>query len=215
MKFAELKIGMTDYVTKTITAEDIDKFAEISLDKNPVHLDEEYASKTIFKKRIAHGILVSGLISAVLGTKLPGEGAIYMGQELKFMAPVFIGDTITATVEIIELIAEKNRVVFSVGHIERFNPAYNYLKENNSKIKYLELNRLAPFRTRGSDVSVLHDLMIHDLDLVNYRDNSTRYTGLIAIFEDSDYNNDLFIQNEILLLSLTIQTSMYIHVMNL
>ena len=113
MKFAELKIGMTDYVTKTITAEDIDKFAEISLDKNPVHLDEEYASKTIFKKRIAHGILVSGLISAVLGTKLPGEGAIYMGQELKFMAPVFIGDTITATVEIIELIAEKNRVVCS------------------------------------------------------------------------------------------------------
>ena len=113
MKIAELKIGMTDYVTKTITAEDIDKFAEISLDKNPVHLDEEYASKTIFKKRIAHGILVSGLISAVLGTKLPGEGAIYMGQELKFMAPVFIGDTITATVEIIELIAEKNRVVCS------------------------------------------------------------------------------------------------------
>lgn len=113
MKFAELKIGMTDYVTKTITAEDIDKFAEISLDKNPVHLDEEYASKTIFKKRIAHGILVSGLISAVLGTKLPGEGAIYMGQELKFMTPVFIGDTITATVEIIELIAEKNRVVCS------------------------------------------------------------------------------------------------------
>ena len=113
MKFAELKIGMTDYVTKTITAEDIDKFAEISLDKNPVHLDEEYASKTIFKKRIAHGILVSGLISAVLGTKLPGEGAIYMRQELKFMAPVFIGDTITATVEIIELIAEKNRVVCS------------------------------------------------------------------------------------------------------
>ena len=113
MKFAELKIGMTDYVTKTITAEDIDKFAEISLDKNPVHLDEEYASKTIFKKRIAHGILVSGLISEVLGTKLPGEGAIYMGQELKFMAPVFIGDTITATVEIIELIAEKNRVVCS------------------------------------------------------------------------------------------------------
>lgn len=111
MKFEELKVGMTDCITKTITAEDIDKFAEVSLDENPVHLDEEYASKTIFKKRIAHGILVSGLISAVLGTKLPGEGAIYMGQELKFMAPVYIGDTITATVEIIELIAEKNRVV--------------------------------------------------------------------------------------------------------
>lgn len=113
MKFADLKVGMTDSVTKTITGEDIDKFADISLDRNPVHLDEEYAAKTMFKKRISHGILVSGLISAVLGTKLPGEGAIYMGQELKFMAPVYIGDTITATIEIVELVAEKNRVICS------------------------------------------------------------------------------------------------------
>lgn len=113
MKFSDLKIGMTESVVKTITAEDIDKFAEVSLDVNPVHLDEEYAANTMFKKRIAHGILVSGLISAVLGTKLPGEGSIYMGQELKFMAPVFIGDTITAKVEIIELVPEKSRVVCS------------------------------------------------------------------------------------------------------
>lgn len=113
MKFADLKVGMTDSVVKIISGEDIDKFADISLDRNPVHLDEEYAAKTMFKKRISHGILVSGLISAVLGTKLPGEGAIYMGQELKFMAPVYIGDTITATVEIIELVPEKNRVICS------------------------------------------------------------------------------------------------------
>lgn len=113
MKFADLKVGMTDSVTKIITGEDIDKFADISLDRNPVHLDEEYAAKTMFKKRISHGILVSGLISAVLGTKLPGEGAIYMGQELKFMAPVYIGDKITATIEIVELVAEKNRVICS------------------------------------------------------------------------------------------------------
>ncbi|MGL4687461.1 MAG: MaoC family dehydratase [Fusobacteriaceae bacterium] len=113
MKFLELKIGMSDSITKTITPRDVDLFAEISMDRNPVHLDEEYASKTMFKKRIAHGILVTGLISAVLGTKLPGEGAIYMGQEIKFMAPVFLGDTITAKVEVIELISEKNRVVVS------------------------------------------------------------------------------------------------------
>ncbi|MGL5232483.1 MAG: MaoC family dehydratase [Fusobacteriaceae bacterium] len=113
MKFADLKVGMKDSVAKIITGEDIDKFADISLDRNPVHLDEEYAAKTMFKKRISHGILVSGLISAVLGTKLPGEGAIYMGQELKFMAPVYIGDEITATVEIIELVPEKNRVICS------------------------------------------------------------------------------------------------------
>lgn len=113
MKFVDMKLGMKESITKTITAEDVDMFAKISLDVNPVHLDEEYASKTMFKKRIAHGILTTGLISAVLGTKLPGEGAIYMAQELKFMAPVYIGDTITATVEIIELIAEKNRVVVS------------------------------------------------------------------------------------------------------
>ncbi|MGL5123291.1 MAG: MaoC family dehydratase [Fusobacteriaceae bacterium] len=119
MKFLELKIGMNDSITKTITARDVDLFAEISMDRNPVHLDEEYASKTMFKKRIAHGILVTGLISAVLGTKLPGEGAIYMGQELKFMAPVFLGDTITAKVEIVELVSEKNRVIVSTTCINQ------------------------------------------------------------------------------------------------
>ncbi len=113
MKFLDLKIGMSDSITKTITARDVDLFAEISMDRNPVHIDEEYASKTMFKKRIAHGILVTGLISAVLGTKIPGEGAIYMAQELKFMAPVFLDDTITAKVEVIELIPEKNRVIVS------------------------------------------------------------------------------------------------------
>ncbi|MGL6166854.1 MAG: MaoC family dehydratase [Fusobacteriaceae bacterium] len=113
MKFEELKIGMSESVTKQITAKDVEMFAEISLDKNPVHIDEEYASKSIFKTRIAHGILTSGLISAVLGTKLPGEGSIYLSQELKFMAPVFLGDTITATVEVAELITEKKRVVMT------------------------------------------------------------------------------------------------------
>lgn len=111
MKFEELKIGMKDSITKVITSEDINCFAEISLDKNPLHLDEEAASKGLFGRRVAHGILVSGLISAVLGTKLPGDGTIYLGQDLRFRKPVFIGDTITATAEVVELKAEKHFVI--------------------------------------------------------------------------------------------------------
>ncbi|MGL4947014.1 MAG: MaoC family dehydratase [Cetobacterium sp.] len=111
MQFSELKIGMTENISKTITETDIVLFAGITTDVNPAHLNEEYASKTIFKHRIAHGMLGAGLISAVLGTKLPGEGSIYLGQDLKFLAPVYAQDTITATVEIIELIPEKNRVI--------------------------------------------------------------------------------------------------------
>ena len=113
MKFENLKLGMCDSISKTITEKDVDSFAEISLDTNPIHLNEEYASKTIFKKRIAHGILTTGLISAVLGTKLPGEGAIYLSQDIKFLAPVYLNDTITATVKIIELNEEKRKVTVS------------------------------------------------------------------------------------------------------
>ena len=103
MAFSDFKVGMTASTSKTITETDVILFAGISTDINPVHLDEEAAKNGIFKKRVAHGILVSGLISAVLGNKLPGPGSIYMGQELRFTAPVFIGDTITAEVEIIEV----------------------------------------------------------------------------------------------------------------
>lgn len=111
MKFSEFKIGMKEEVTKTITIEDIKKFAEVSLDFNPIHLDEEAGKNSIFGQRVAHGVISAGLISAVLGTKLPGAGAIYLSQEIKFLAPVFIGDTVTAICEIEELIPEKNRVI--------------------------------------------------------------------------------------------------------
>lgn len=111
MQFSELKIGMKDSISKTITETDIILFAGITTDVNPAHINEEYAKTTIFKHRIAHGMLGAGLISAVLGTRLPGEGSIYLGQELKFLAPVYAEDTVTATVEIIELIPEKNRVI--------------------------------------------------------------------------------------------------------
>ena len=110
MAFEDFKVGMKAHTRKTITETDVILFAGVSTDINPVHLDEEAAKQGIFGKRVAHGILVSGLISAVLGNKLPGPGSIYMGQELKFLAPVFIGDTITAEVEIIELIPEKCRI---------------------------------------------------------------------------------------------------------
>ncbi|MEG0584515.1 MAG: MaoC family dehydratase, partial [Cetobacterium sp.] len=87
MKFTDLKVGMTAEISKTITETDVVMFAGITLDTNPAHINEEYAKTTMFEKRIAHGMLGAGLISAVLGTKLPGEGSIYLGQELKFLAP--------------------------------------------------------------------------------------------------------------------------------
>ena len=109
MRFEELKVGMKAEVSKTITETDVVLYAGITLDVNPAHLNEEHAKKTMFKHRIAHGMLTAGLVSAVLGTKLPGEGSIYMGQDLTFTAPVYFGDTITATAEIIELIPEKKQ----------------------------------------------------------------------------------------------------------
>lgn len=104
----QIKIGSKANIVKQITEEDIENFSNISLDNNPVHLNEEYARNTIFNTRIAHGILVAGLISAVLGTKLPGEGSIYLGQTLEFLKPVYIGDTISAEVEIIDIIENKS-----------------------------------------------------------------------------------------------------------
>lgn len=107
MTFSELKIGQRASVSKTYTAADITAFAGVSLDVNPVHMSDSYAKNTVFGKRIVHGILTSGLISAVLGNELPGPGTIYLGQELRFTAPVYLGDDITAQVEIIEIFEEK------------------------------------------------------------------------------------------------------------
>lgn len=107
MKFEDLKIGMFEEVGKTITETDVVNYAGLSLDINPIHLNNEYAKNSIFKERIAHGMLTSGLISAVLGTKLPGEGSIYLSQTLKFVAPVKIGDTVTAKAEITDINYEK------------------------------------------------------------------------------------------------------------
>ena len=107
--FEDLQVGQTASVGKTITEADILMFAAVSTDTNPVHLDAEAAAQSVFKERVAHGMLSAGLISAVLGTRLPGAGTIYMGQTLRFRAPVKIGDTVTATVEVTGLDAEKKR----------------------------------------------------------------------------------------------------------
>lgn len=108
----ELKVGDSAQISKTITESDIELFARATGDFNPVHLDQAYAEKTMFKGRIAHGLLSVGLLSNILGTILPGHGTIYLSQEATFRAPVRIGDTVTARVEIIELIPEKNRAKF-------------------------------------------------------------------------------------------------------
>lgn len=107
MTFSDLKIGQKASVQKTFTAADVTAFAGISLDVNPIHMSDKYAESTIFGKRIVHGILTSELISAALANKLPGPGTIYLGQELKFTAPVYLGDDITAAVEIVEIREDK------------------------------------------------------------------------------------------------------------
>ena len=111
MTIQEMKIGDHASVTKTVSETDVYLFAGITGDLNPAHTNEVAASKTMFKTRIAHGMLGAGFISAVLGMYLPGPGTIYMGQELKFTKPVHSGDTVTATATVEEIILEKNRVI--------------------------------------------------------------------------------------------------------
>lgn len=110
MLFAELVVGQIAEMSRTITDADIIAFAALTGDVNPMHLDEAYAVQTRFAGRIAHGMLSAGLISAVLGNRLPGPGAIYLSQSLRFTAPVRPGDRITARVEVVELIPEKRRI---------------------------------------------------------------------------------------------------------
>ncbi len=106
----DLEIGMVRYLRKEVTDRDIELFAEVSTDRNPVHLDESYAQDTIFGGRIAHGMLTAGLISAVIGEQLPGHGTVYLGQTLKFMSPVRPGDMVYAEVKVIAIDHAKRRV---------------------------------------------------------------------------------------------------------
>jgi 3-hydroxybutyryl-CoA dehydratase len=112
-EFKELRVGMFTTYAKTITEADIVLFAAVSGDNNAIHTNEEFAATTIFKGRIAHGMLSASVISAAIANKLPGPGAIYMSQNLRFRAPVRAGDTVRATVTVKELIPEKHRVLLS------------------------------------------------------------------------------------------------------
>ena len=106
----EMQIGMVRSLTKEITDEDIEMFATVSTDRNPVHLDDNYAMDTIFEGRIAHGMLTASLISAVIGEQLPGHGTVYLGQTLKFLAPVRPGDVVTADVTVMDIDHARRRV---------------------------------------------------------------------------------------------------------
>ena len=106
----ELTIGDFAESRKVLEDKDVVSFSEVSGDRNPVHLDEEYASTTRFKHRIVHGHLVASLFSALLGTELPGEGSIYLGQTIKYLKPVYLNDEIRAVVKVVECDVDKNRV---------------------------------------------------------------------------------------------------------
>jgi len=109
LHFEDLALGMTETLSKTVLASDVVGFAEVSGDRNPIHLSEHFAARTPFRTRIAHGLYTASLISAVLGTRLPGPGAIYLSQTLNFHAPVHIGDTVVVTVEVAELVERGRR----------------------------------------------------------------------------------------------------------
>jgi acyl dehydratase len=115
MTFSELSVGQKAEFIKAFSPADVEDFSRISGDKNPVHLNDDYAAATTFGKRIVHGILVTGLISAILANQLPGEGTIYLGQEISFLAPVYLNEEIRAEVEITELRADKKIVKLSTN----------------------------------------------------------------------------------------------------
>ena len=113
LHFEDLAPGMTETFHKTVSASDVVGFAEITGDRNPIHLSEHFAARTPFGTRVAHGLYTASLISAVLGTRLPGPGAVYVSQSLNFRAPVKLGDTVRVEVKVIELNSERRRARLS------------------------------------------------------------------------------------------------------
>lgn len=112
-KIEEITPGMSASMSHVVTDEDVRKFAEVSGDHNPVHLDEDYAKDSRFGRRIAHGLFSASFFSGLFGTKLPGRGCVYAAQNLKFRRPVYIGDTVVATVTVLSVDTIKKRVLFS------------------------------------------------------------------------------------------------------
>jgi len=115
----EIKVGDSASFTRTISEHDVMRFADITGDHNPIHTDEEYASRTRFGRRLAHGPLIASLVAPVLGMKLPGMGTIAVSQTLRYLAPVYIGDSITVTIIASEVISEKNLVHFDCSWVNQ------------------------------------------------------------------------------------------------
>lgn len=134
MKKQVLEIGKTASFTKTISECDIYTYAGVMGDFNPIHINEEEAQKTIFGHRIAHGMLVGGLISTVLGNRLPGEGTVYLEQNLKFNAPVYIGDTCTACAKVTEILNQKKGIYRLETKV--FNQNGRTVSEGYAVVKY-------------------------------------------------------------------------------
>lgn len=111
MKFDSLKIGMSCSMAKAFTSEEVAEFSHLSMDLNPLHIDAGYAEKSMFGKRIVHGFLTASLFSAIIGTKFPGEGSIYLNQNMSFLHPVYHNQLVTATVTVKELFPEKHKVL--------------------------------------------------------------------------------------------------------
>lgn len=118
-KLMNLKIGDKVSMKRIATEDVVIKFAEISGDNNPVHLSEEYASKTIFGSRIAHGLFCLGMVSNLIGMQLPGEGSILVNESVKYRKPVYINDEIETTVEVTDFIYEKNKVIMSISCVNQ------------------------------------------------------------------------------------------------
>ena len=107
MLVSEWSVGQKASVSKSFSAAEVEQFAGLSLDRNPIHLDESFAAKTVFKSRIVHGILVASLFSGILGQRMPGQGTVYLGSSIKFVGPVFVGEQVTAWVEITKIREDK------------------------------------------------------------------------------------------------------------
>ena len=121
VKFSELKVGMKGSYTKKITQDDVDKFISICNDINPIHVDDEFTKDTPLKTKIVHGILTSSLISTAVGTKVPGPGSVWLDQNLKFLKPVRINDTITAISEIIVKVEDRQQVIVRTTCVNQNN----------------------------------------------------------------------------------------------
>lgn len=138
MFIGNLKLGQSDFIIKKITEEDINLFAQVSGDFNYIHVDKEKAKQSIFKSQIAHGMLTASLISRVIGTKLPGDGSIYLGQTLKFIKPVFIDDVIKSEVIITEIDKEKCIVKLETNC---YNQSNDVVLKGEAKVKVRRGNR--------------------------------------------------------------------------